>query len=171
MGEDDLVKPIIERSFRGRIRFGRVDMMPGMPTTFATIRGPRSNDRDRLVFCLPEHPASIIAAFSVLVLPALRRLMGCRLADCCPPLVLALLDSPDIPADDIRTSYHRAIVVADRDGQLHAVSAGDQRGTRITPRNIGANALLQIPAGLDARRGRRVLALLTRPILGPSIKV
>lgn len=165
MGEDDLIKPIIERTFRGKIHFGRVDMKPGMPTTFATIRGPKPSDHDRLVFCLPEHPASIIAAFSVLVMPALHRLTGKLPRDCGFPRIPVLLEGRDVRAHHTRTSFHRATVVARPDGRLHATSSGEQGLPVVTPRNNGANALLCIPPGDDLRAGNEVLALITRPFL------
>lgn len=164
MGEDDLIKPIIERTFRGKIHFGRVDMKPGMPTTFATIRGPEPGDSDRLVFCLPEHPASIIVAFSTLVLPALHCLQGRIPRDCGLPRIPVVLDDRELRADRNRTRFLRAVVIARTDGRLHAKALPDQVRPTVTPRNLGSNAILCVPAGIDLRRGAEVLALLTRPV-------
>ena len=44
----DYIKNIIEKDLDGTIQFGRVNMKPGKPTTFATFRDSRS-----LFFALP----------------------------------------------------------------------------------------------------------------------
>ncbi|KAI9852332.1 MAG: hypothetical protein M1838_001037 [Thelocarpon superellum] len=98
MGELDLLKPTIERSLGGTIHFGRVDVKPGKPTTFATVpvKGITSGkgvilgetgDEDRgeyrrkekLIFSLPGNPASALVTFHLFVLP------GLRLASSPPP--------------------------------------------------------------------------------------
>ena len=50
MGEKDLIKPYLES--HGEVIFGRLNMKPGKPTTFA-----RLND-NKLVFSLPGNPVS-----------------------------------------------------------------------------------------------------------------
>ncbi|HOX24262.1 MAG TPA: molybdopterin molybdotransferase MoeA [Candidatus Krumholzibacteria bacterium] len=66
------------------IRFDRVAVKPGRPTTFAV--GP-----DVWCFGLPGNPVSTFLQFEFLVKPLLRRLMGC---DREPPVVTARLAGP-----------------------------------------------------------------------------
>jgi gephyrin len=40
MGEYDLLKPVLEQSLGATIHFGRLNMKPGKPTTFATLEQP-----------------------------------------------------------------------------------------------------------------------------------
>ena len=90
MGPADLVKPVIERNFKGMIHFGRVKMKPGKPTTFATI--PNMNPargENTPIFALPGNPASALVTFYLFVLPALRRLGGWKLDMCQLPRIRA----------------------------------------------------------------------------------
>ena len=75
MGPTDLLKPVIERNFKGTIHFGRVAIKPGKPTTFATIPTGDHGLR-KPIFALPGNPASALVTFYVFVLPALRKLGG-----------------------------------------------------------------------------------------------
>lgn len=78
MGDSDLVKPMLEKL--GTVHFGRVNMKPGKPATFATLeRATRSiEDAERTVlfFGLPGNPVSCLVTKSLFVDPALRRLQG-----------------------------------------------------------------------------------------------
>ena len=149
MGELDLLKPTLERRLGGTIHFGRVAMKPGKPTTFASVPfkdvlGHRQ--ADRLVFSLPGNPASAVVTFHIFVLPALQRLAGRRGAAGLPQVRATL--AHDVRPDPARTEYHRARVVAGRDGGLHASSTGGQRSSRIGSLK-GGNALLVLPAGQE----------------------
>src|SRR5919202_510384 len=70
MGELDLIKPILEG--RGQVHFGRVNLKPGKPLTFATVD-------HKPVFALPGFPVSSLVSFEVFVRPALRQMSGQRL--------------------------------------------------------------------------------------------
>lgn len=158
MGELDLLKPTIERSLGGTIHFGRVNMKPGKPTTFATIPfKTNTGDRvDKAIFSLPGNPASAVVCFHLFVLPALHKQAGVAPVGC--PRVKVVLDA-DVRMDRGRPEYHRAVVVA-RDGGLYAVSTGGQRSSRIASFK-GANALLCMPKGDGAlKKGESVDALL-----------
>ncbi|KAF2083731.1 hypothetical protein K490DRAFT_50940 [Saccharata proteae CBS 121410] len=164
MGELDLLKPTIERSLGGTIHFGRVSMKPGKPTTFATIPyktndGKRSN---KVIFSLPGNPASAVVTFQLFVLPSLHKSAGIKPEGL--PKVRVTLES-DIRCDAKRAEYHRALVVAKRDGQLYASSTGGQRSSRIGSFK-GANALLCLPAkdGMISR-GEQVEAMLMGTIV------
>jgi len=67
MGERDLVKPYLEN--QGSVHFGRLNMKPGKPTTFATLGG-------KLVFALPGNPVSCFVTCHLFVIPAAKILSG-----------------------------------------------------------------------------------------------
>lgn len=159
MGELDLLKPTIERALGGSIHFGRVNMKPGKPTTFATV--PFKTDAgeriDKAIFSLPGNPASAVVTFHLFVLPALHQAAGIKPAGL--PKVKVTLEEP-IRMDAQRPEYHRALVVAKEDGMLYASSTGGQRSSRIGSFK-GANALLCMPAGKgEMKKGDKVDALL-----------
>lgn len=159
MGELDLLKPTIERSLGGTIHFGRVNMKPGKPTTFATVPVKDDNGKrvDKIIFSLPGNPASAVVCFHLFVLPALHQQAGITPVGL--PRVKAVLDE-DIRLDRGRPEYHRALVVTKEDGLLYASSTGGQRSSRIGSFK-GANALLCMPQGEGSlKKGEKVDALL-----------
>lgn len=159
MGELDLLKPTIERSLGGTIHFGRVNMKPGKPTTFATVPA-KTNDGKRVskvVFSLPGNPASALVTFHLFVLPSLHAMSGVS-----PPglarIPVAL--AHEFKLDPGRPEYHRAIVTVKADGSLSATSTGVQRSSRVGSLK-GANALLCMPKGSEPlQEGTKVGALL-----------
>lgn len=170
MGEKDLLKPTIERTFSGTIHFGRVAMKPGKPTTFATIpfegayEDGKANTIHKPIFSLPGNPASATVTFHLFVLPALRRLSGYLDLNVHLPKALVTLEH-DVALDP-RPEFHRAIVRIDKSGILIARSTGGQRSSRIA--SLGAaNALLCLPSTSEVGdkrtripRGDRIEALL-----------
>ncbi|KAF2009899.1 hypothetical protein BU24DRAFT_427932 [Aaosphaeria arxii CBS 175.79] len=159
MGELDLLKPTIERSLGGTIHFGRVNMKPGKPATFATvpIKDASGARTDKVIFSLPGNPASAVVTFHLFVLPSLHQASGISPAGL--TRVKAVLEE-DIRLDRQRPEYHRAIVAIKNDGILYASSTGGQRSSRIGSFK-GANALLCMPAGeQSAKKGDKVEALL-----------
>ncbi|KAF2708773.1 hypothetical protein K504DRAFT_381084 [Pleomassaria siparia CBS 279.74] len=165
MGELDLLKPTIERSLGGTIHFGRVNMKPGKPTTFATIPF-KSNEGDRsiskAIFSLPGNPASAVVTFHLFVLPSLHRASGITPVGL--PKVKVVLEE-DVGVDRQRPEYHRALVAFKGDGRLYASSTGGQRSSRIGSFK-GANALLCMGAGEgSAKKGDSVDALLMGSII------
>jgi gephyrin len=165
MGELDLLKPTIERTLGGIIHFGRVNMKPGKPTTFATVpvKDDSGNRVDKVVFSLPGNPASAIVCFHLFVLPSLHQQAGIKPTGL--PRVKAVLDE-DIRLDKGRPEYHRALLIAKEDGQLYASSTGGQRSSRIGSFK-GANALLCMPQGEGSlKKGDKVDALLMGKLEG-----
>ncbi|KAJ4351728.1 uncharacterized protein N0V89_007071 [Didymosphaeria variabile] len=161
MGELDLLKPTIERSLGGTIHFGRVNMKPGKPTTFATVPTKHSSSTAsrvaKTIFSLPGNPASAVVTFHLFVLPSLHKQAGIVPAGL--PRVKVALDA-DVRMDKGRPEYHRAIVAVARDGGLVASSTGGQRSSRIGSFK-GATALLCMPAGEGwVKKGEQVDALL-----------
>ncbi|KAK6345917.1 hypothetical protein TWF730_010258 [Orbilia blumenaviensis] len=140
MGEKDLLKPTIERTFNGTIHFGRVAMKPGKPTTFATI--PVGANASKPIFSLPGNPASATVTFHLFVLPALRQLAGYIGDDIHLAKALVVVEQ-DLVLDP-RPEYHRAAIRIDKSGGLVARSTGGQRSSRIGSMEA-ANALLCLP--------------------------
>lgn len=159
MGELDLLKPTIERSLGGTIHFGRVNMKPGKPTTFATV--PAKNNAgervSKVIFSLPGNPASALVTFHLFVLPSLHQMSGISPAGL--PKIPVILGH-DFKLDPGRPEYHRAIVTVGKDGLLRATSTGMQRSSRVGSLK-GANALLCMPKGSEAlKKSSKVDALL-----------
>lgn len=147
MGELDLLKPLLE--MHGTVHFGRVNMKPGKPLTFATMAG-------KPIFALPGFPVSSLVSFELFVRPALRAMQGDQAWS--RPRVTVQLDH-DVHHDPQRWEYVRAIVrrVA---GELHAATTGSQSSGRLLSL-VGANALLELPPGTGAvTAGSPVTALL-----------
>eukprot|EP00300_Choanocystis_sp_HF-7_P036931 c52890_g1_i1.p1 GENE.c52890_g1_i1~~c52890_g1_i1.p1 ORF type:complete len:436 (-),score=99.20 c52890_g1_i1:85-1335(-) len=147
MGKLDLLKPLLEEI--GTIHFGRINMKPGKPTTFATVQGNVCNDQNEeiekklLVFALPGNPVSTHVTFNLLVVPALRAMQG--FANACLPFVQAAITS-EIRLDPERPEYHRVVLTWSDEGHCyHAVSTGFQRSSRLLSLR-SANGLLVLPA-------------------------
>lgn len=145
MGELDLLKPTVERSLGGTIHFGRVNMKPGKPTTFATVP-VKNNAGERVskpIFSLPGNPASALVTFHLFVLPSLHALSGEDPAGA-PRARVVLAHA--FPKDKGRPEYHRAHVAVGGDGRLVATSTGGQRSSRVGSLRK-ANALVCVPKG------------------------
>ncbi|KAI0080848.1 hypothetical protein K474DRAFT_102098 [Panus rudis PR-1116 ss-1] len=141
MGTSDLLKPAIERHLNGTIHFGRVNVKPGKPTTFATIPTTgRPTDRTP-IFALPGNPASALVTFYVFVVPALRRLGGLSGERCHLPRVRVKVQESMYL--DARPEYHRVVIRSELDG-LKAFSTGGQRSSRVSSL-AGANGLVALP--------------------------
>lgn len=159
MGELDLLKPTIERSLGGTIHFGRVNMKPGKPTTFATVPAKNNGGErvSKVIFSLPGNPASALVTFHLFVLPSLHAMSGVS-----PPGLtkIPVTLAHDFKLDPGRPEYHRTIVTVKQDGSLSATSTGGQRSSRVGSLK-GANALLCMPKGSEPlKKGTKVDALL-----------
>jgi molybdenum cofactor synthesis domain-containing protein len=151
MGDMDLIKPLLLEL--ADVRFRRIFMKPGKPLTFATAG-------DTIIVGFPGNPVSAIVGFEVFLRPALRWMQGCAQID--RPRVKVALEEPARPSD--RIEMQRAIVRV-HDGKFSARTTGSQASSRLSS-FVGANALLEIPAGGDVlEAGTLVDALLTGPIV------
>ncbi|GAW06437.1 molybdenum cofactor biosynthesis protein [Lentinula edodes] len=153
MGPTDLLKPVIERKLGGEVKFGRVSIKPGKPTTFAIIPVDASNNASgdtskmfKPLFALPGNPASALVTFNVFVVPALRKLggwefsgVGCQLPRVRVELQQSMLLDP-------RTEFHRVILRSglEEGWKLKAYSTGGQRSSRVASLS-GANGLIILP--------------------------
>ena len=132
MGKLDLIKPILETI--GQVHFGRVNMKPGKPLTFATVA-------DKPVFALPGFPVSSLVAFEVFVRPALRQMAGHR--HVLRPRVPVTL-AAGLEGDAWRPEFHRVQLTRTPEG-LTAQSTGMQSSARLLSM-VGANGLLALPS-------------------------
>jgi gephyrin len=136
MGEVDCVKACL-LDMGATIHFGRVNMKPGKPTTFATLHG-------KVFFALPGNPVSAMVCFYVFVSPALRKLRGLPRHHL--PVVTASL-THDVKLDHERPEYHRCRVVFDAAAsKMLATSTGIQASHRLLSL-AGANGLMVLPIG------------------------
>ena len=143
MGELDLIKKLAAAA--GTVHFGRLNMKPGKPCTFATLPGG-DGARPRMLFGLPGNPVSSLVTFYLLALPALRRMAGWARPTL--PRVQAVLAEP-LRLDPMRPEYHRAHLswndtLNGGAGGWLATSTGSQASSRLLSMH-GANALLELP--------------------------
>ncbi|XP_034188250.1 molybdenum cofactor synthesis protein cinnamon isoform X1 [Osmia lignaria lignaria] len=138
MGDRDMLKPILQHYFDATIHFGRVNMKPGKPTTFATCM---FQNRKKYLLCLPGNPVSATVTMYLFVLPLLKQLSKDYST---PTIVKAKLTSSYNL--DPRPEYVRAILKwTDTDILPLAYSTGNQISSKLLScRN--ANALLMLPA-------------------------
>jgi molybdenum cofactor synthesis domain-containing protein len=132
MGELDLIKPILEG--RGEVHFGRVNLKPGKPLTFATVD-------NKPVFALPGFPVSSLVSFEIFVRPALRKMAGQRLI-LRPRVPVTLAET--IQGDAWRPEFHRARLTQEN-GTYMARTTGMQSSARLLSM-VGANGLLVLPS-------------------------
>lgn len=145
MGQLDLIKPILQKV--GTVHFGRLNMKPGKPCTYATVQ---QNNRTLHVFALPGNPVSAHVCFQLFVVPAIKLLNGqsaavnkhnhgsiwlqCKLAQ-------------SIQRDAVRQEYHRCIVQYNtQTDEYIAVSTGNQLSSRLMSLHA-ANGLLLVDPG------------------------
>jgi molybdenum cofactor synthesis domain-containing protein len=131
MGKLDLIKPILET--KGQVHFGRVNMKPGKPLTYATVSG-------KPVFALPGFPVSSLVSFELFVRPALLRMAGHHLV-LRPRIPVTLATA--LQGDSDRPEFHRAQLTREGDHWV-ARSTGMQSSARLLSM-VGANALLTLP--------------------------
>jgi molybdenum cofactor synthesis domain-containing protein len=131
MGKLDLIKPILETE--GQVHFGRVNMKPGKPLTFATMHG-------KPVFALPGFPVSSLVSFELFVRPALLKMRGQALL-LRPRTPVTLAEA--IRGDAGRPEFHR-VHLSHQQGTIMAHTTGQQSSGRLLSM-VGANGLLVLP--------------------------
>lgn len=133
MGDKDYIKTIISNDLGGKLHFGRVNMKPGKPTTFATIGST-------LFFGLPGNPSSSAVTFNIFVKPALRLMSGQNPRS---KVIKAKLSQEFI--FDARPEYHRCVLDYSRENDIPtATSTGSQCSANIQSM-AKANALIIVP--------------------------
>lgn len=140
MGDKDFVKPLM-KELGLQIHFGRVNMKPGKPMTFA------SND-DVSFFALPGNPVSAFVTFHLFVLPPLRFMCGFSVAKCKLPTIDVCLQLDKYTLDS-RPEYVRAkVTYVASDGLFYASMPVNQMSSRLASL-ISADVLLHLPGATD----------------------
>lgn len=148
VGERDLVRPALRREGVA-FKFEGLAMKPGAPASFG-CRG------DRIVFVLPGTPGACRVAFEVLVIPALRAMLG--YAEAIRPAVAARLSAP-LRIKPGRRRYLWGRAMLGRDGLV--VTPQRVQGTAAIRPASEANALIVIDAqNTELPRGSSVDVLL-----------
>ncbi|XP_015109659.1 gephyrin [Diachasma alloeum] len=143
MGDRDMLKPILTQVFKADIHFGRVNMKPGKPTTFATCQ---YDGKIKYFVCLPGNPVSATVTSHLFAIPLLHRLAGNYAR---PVVVRARLTSSY--KLDSRPEYARAILMwSEEDPMPKAYSTGNQISSKLLSCK-NANALLMLPGRTDDR--------------------
>ena len=146
MGDFDEVKAVLsERA--DDMRWMQIAIRPAKPFAFGTIGGTP-------VFGLPGNPVSSIISFELLARPALRKMMGHPVDALDRPRLLAIADADLRRHEDGKVHFAR-VVIATRDGRLHARSAGGQ-GSHQLAAMAAANALAVLPDGDGVATGDEV---------------
>ena len=164
VGRADFAKKALEGASRSVVRFGRLHMKPGKPTTFATLDSRSFSDdvegEKRWAFALPGNPVSALTTASLLVVPCLKRLQGVARSSCGPAELPVTLSS-SVSLDAVRPEFHRVALslrapAADapycvrHSGDIVAASTGVQRSSRLLSMR-GAHALACLPERGRAR--------------------
>ena len=151
VGDCDTVKRSLAGA--GDIKFGRVKMKPGKPTSFAVV--PRKDNKiPLLVFSLPGNPVSAFVGLHIFVIPTLYQMCGMdpRTALKRIPCIL----SHDFVIDPERPEFHRARISHSSAGMV-ASSTGSQVSSRIASLT-DADVLLEFPSGAQLGGARTLKA-------------
>ncbi|XP_033219028.1 gephyrin isoform X2 [Belonocnema kinseyi] len=137
MGDKDLLKPILKKEFNAFIHFGRLNMKPGKPTTFATCK---HNGKKKYILCLPGNPVSATVTAYLFVLPLLNRLNG----NFSKPVILKAKVTSSYRLD-FRPEFARVTLQWNKfEPYPKAYSTGNQVSSRLLSCK-NANALLMLP--------------------------
>lgn len=161
MGERDFVKPVLERALHARIHFGRVNIKPGKPITFATIPYGDGDGDFKLFFGLPGNPVSALVTAHLFLQPSLT-LSHTPLPPPPPPLTTAaaasgsdarrclrtvrVLLEEGVLYDGQRLELVRAVVRM-RGGRAYGVATGVDQGSSRLLSFRAANAVLWLGGG------------------------
>lgn len=133
VGDHDVVEEALQDA-GARIIFSRIAMKPGTPTLAAELDG-------KLIVALSGNPAAALVGFDLLVLPLLKKMMGC--ADYLPPLIPAIL------GDGFKKGGSQRRFLRGRldwtDGVARFMLTGVQN-PGVLKSMVGCNALADIPA-------------------------
>lgn len=147
MGNLDLIKPMLEK--QGTIHFGRINMKPGKPLTYATIKY-NNNNRTLHIFALPGNPVSSLVTFYLFVVPAIKLLHGqYNTVDQYNhgSIWIKCKVHTTLKRDSIRPEYHRCIITYDNNtNEYTAITTGNQMSSRLMSLKY-ANGLLLIEPG------------------------
>lgn len=147
VGDRDYVKAAIEL-LGGEIQFWKVDMKPGKPLAFASLKG-------KPVFALPGNPVAAMVSFELFVRPSILKAMGHRRI--LRPLVNALLQER---ASNKGERPHLVRGIVSRHGDRYEVSTtGNQSSGRLSSLTLG-NGLMKLAPKSTLEAGSEVEVVL-----------
>lgn len=153
MGDKDFVKPLM-KELGFDIHFGRVNMKPGKPMTYATTA-------ETSFFALPGNPVSAYVTFHLFVLPALRYMSGFKEAKCTLPVISVILEKDKYVLDS-RPEFARSQIAYSKTKKLYYAHVSDNQMSSRLASLINADALLHLPGAseknLSVNRGYKMLA-------------
>ena len=164
MGDADFVKGLLAEL--GTVHFGRLNMKPGKPTTFASIPKQNSPGRRCYFFGLPGNPVSCLVSKALMVDPAVRRLQGLSSSKCLHSQI-RVRTTQEYKLDPGRPEYHRVSVWFNNATQtFEAASTGFQRSSRLMSMR-SANGLMLLPKGQGKTAVGTVMTVLLTDDLPP----
>ncbi|RWS05040.1 gephyrin-like protein, partial [Dinothrombium tinctorium] len=157
MGEKDIVKAVLMLDFEAKIHFGRVNMKPGKPTTFATCC---FENQKKLIFALPGNPVSAFVTCLLFAMPSLQILSGDirkdhtkesnQLQKYHKTMKVNLKISKPLELDE-RPHFMRAVIDYSGDQIVATVLSGSQRSSRLLSAK-DADALVLIPSKKEIKK-------------------
>ncbi|XP_066587183.1 gephyrin [Prorops nasuta] len=156
MGDKDMLKPILKHYFGATLHFGRVNMKPGKPTTFATCM---LNNKKKYLLCLPGNPVSATVTTHLFVLPLLNKMQGLSSK---PIIVQAELTS-DYQLDP-RPEYAR-VTLKWSDKIAKAYSTGNQISSKLLSCQ-NANAFIILPGSTNQKTSLKAGEYVPAMLLG-----
>ncbi|MFC1873587.1 gephyrin-like molybdotransferase Glp, partial [Chloroflexota bacterium] len=151
-GDYDMVKDVLSKE--GEIAFWKVQMKPGKPLAFGTIKGiNRAGATTRIPHLgLPGNPVSSMITFELFGRPALLKMMGKKNLD---RHTISVITEDSIVNTDERRIFARAIIEK-RNGRYFARWTGPQGSGILTSMSL-ANGLVIVPEGRDRIEAGEVL--------------
>jgi molybdopterin molybdotransferase len=156
VGEHDLVRTALS-ALGAEQHLWLVDMRPGKPIAFATVRGELRPSVP--LFALPGNPVSAMVTFDLFVRPALLRMGGHARLD--RPVIIARALAP-IANPGRRRGYLRVTVAPEANG-YGARLTGDQ-GSGILRSMAAADGLAVVPGDTTLAPGDPVEVILLRTV-------
>lgn len=152
-GDFDVVKEVLRRE--GSIGFHLVNMRPGKPLAFGTLRDPASG-REVPHLGLPGNPVSSLVVFELFGRFALQKMLGR------PPLprpTITAIARDRLRMSDDRRFYARVVVRREGDGYVCALAGSQSSG--VLSALARANGLAVVPEGHpDVQPGESVQVML-----------
>ncbi|CAG9539449.1 unnamed protein product [Cercopithifilaria johnstoni] len=139
MGEKDYLKDVLQKGLNFTIKFGRVMMKPGLPTTFAHGKW---NNREKIIFALPGNPVSAWVTAQLFLLPTLKKMAGWEQYQ---HTVISVRLSEAIKLDP-RPEYRRACLLPDPENIPRAICLEKEQMSSRLLSVRGANLLLKLPS-------------------------
>jgi molybdopterin molybdotransferase len=148
VGDHDLVQKVLKDEGLA-LSFWRIAMRPGRPMLHGRL-GPMQ------VLGLPGNPVSSYVCAMLFLVPLIRRL--CGEARVTPALLSATLGH-DLPMNDERQDYLRAVLTTNADGTLTATPVGNQDSSLMASLARADCLVIREPYAQAARAGSRCVIL------------